>query len=131
MQVAAARRVYWSHMSRRVVAFLAALLLTALPVAKVVCEVACAHHVASTGSGHACCHDTQRSKTPSLGATGQLCDHPADAPTISQLQDPSTAPAVAMNVVARIGGGHGAHRAASRIIPPPSDPLSLTTQLRI
>lgn len=131
MQGASARRLYWGHMSRRLVAFLAAFLLSALPVAKVVCGAACAHAAGSMGSGHACCHDTQSSKTLSLGTLTQLCDHPADAPTTTQSQDASSAPAVATNVVAFIALDAPSRGAAPRSASPLSNPLSLTTQLRI
>jgi len=118
-------------MSRRLVAFLAALLLTALPVAKVVCEARCASDAGPMGSAHVCCHGTQSSDAPSIGTLAQVCDHPADAPSNSQSQDLSSAPAIATNVVAVIGFEHAAHRAASRVVPPLSNSLSRTTQLRI
>ena len=117
-------------MSRRLVAFIAVVFFTALPISKVVCEANCARGAASMGPGHACCHDAHGTNGASVGTFAQLCDHPADAPSTSQSQDLSNAPAVATSVVV-IGFEHAAHRTASRTIPPPSDPPSRTTQLRI
>jgi hypothetical protein len=118
-------------MLRRLVAFLAALLLMALPVAKVVCEAACARDAGAMDSVHTCCHGTQRASGAAFGTVTQLCDHPAENSFTSQSRELSSAPAITTTVVAFIAPRRAGRSDTARDIPRLPNPLVFTTQLRV
>jgi len=124
--------IFRSVMLRRPVAFVAALLFLATPIATIVCEASCAPHamMSRMGGPHACCPEPARDDGPGILSPVSLCDHSTEAPastTQSQLVAAAPPPSIAYASTM----GLTCTPTAAPLLPAAPDPLALTTQLRI